>query len=98
MPSPFFADIRFRLAGFAGLASDIPRRHCISTGDQLCTGLSAGKAATALGAFEWLAFSGSLGLTIYAIVQSRRGGVEEEDMEGQNMEQQQYPQGVVPMQ
>ncbi|CCX04501.1 membrane-associating domain-containing protein [Pyronema domesticum] len=85
------------LAGFAALAAIIPGYHCSSTGDQLCTGISAAKAATALGAFEWLAFSGSLGLTIYAIVQSRRG-VAEEDMEGQNMEQQQYPQGAFPMQ
>ncbi|KAI5813009.1 membrane-associating domain-containing protein [Pyronema omphalodes] len=85
------------LAGFAALAAAIPGMYCVNTGDQLCAALSAGKAATALGAFEWLAFSGSLGLTIHAIIQSRRGGAEEGDMEGQNMEEQQYPQ-VVPMQ
>jgi hypothetical protein len=46
---------------------------CRNVPGRQCAGIEADKAAIALGAFEWLAFCISLGLTIHAIVQSRRG-------------------------
>jgi hypothetical protein len=51
-----------------------------------------------LGAFEWLAFSGSLGLVIYGIVMNRKeGGMEGGDMPEYNMGIP-YEQGQAPPQ
>ncbi|KAF8533599.1 hypothetical protein BDD12DRAFT_760012 [Trichophaea hybrida] len=88
--------LRIRLAGFASMAARITEYSCVTTGDQLCSTISAGKAAAALGAFEWLAFSGSLGLVIYGIVVNRQEGGEEaeEGQVGYGMEGQQQPQQV----
>ena len=79
-----------RLAGFAALAALIPTYSCNFTGDQLCPTISAGKAAAALGAFEWLAFSATLGLTIWNIVQNRRTGGGDGDVEAPGVAQPQY--------
>jgi hypothetical protein len=58
---------------------------CLDVFGKQCRFFPETKAAIALGAFEWLAFCISLGLTIYAIVQSRRGAKGEGAMAEEGM-------------
>lgn len=63
----------FWFAGFIAIAdtTSASRFKCFGEG---CRVLSCAKAAAAMGAFAWIAWSATLALIIHALIQYRKGG------------------------
>jgi len=71
----------FWFSGFIAVAAVAAPLHCFDNGNGNCDSLNSMKAAAAFGAFEWLAWVGTLGLMIKALMEYRNSSAAEQHME-----------------